>query len=59
MKPLVARGYLFIGGVFEIAGRREEALKNLRKAEKMHQDMRVAPQFYWLTRIREALSRLE
>jgi hypothetical protein len=29
------------------------------KAEEMYQDMRVAPQFYWLTRIREALSRLE
>jgi class 3 adenylate cyclase/tetratricopeptide (TPR) repeat protein len=59
MKPPVAQGYLFLGEVFELAGRREEALENLRKAEEMYQEMGVDPNSYWLTRTREARARLD
>jgi len=53
-----ACGYQYLGETFEIAGRREEALENLRKAEEMYQEMGVSPKSYWLTRAREALTRL-
>jgi len=58
-KSQVSIGYLFLGEVFEITGRREEALENLRKAEEMYLEMGVAPDSYWLARTREALARLE
>jgi tetratricopeptide (TPR) repeat protein len=58
-KPMCAQGHLFLGEVFQIAGRREEALENLRKAEEMYQETGVGPDSYWLTRIREALASLE
>ena len=51
-----AYGYLFLGEVFEQAGRRDEAIENLKIAEKMGQEMEMG---YWLTRTREALARLE
>ena len=57
-KPVAAQGYLFLGEIFDIAGRRHEALENLRKAEKMYLEMGVPPNSYWLTRIQEALARL-
>ncbi len=56
LKPAIALGYLFRGEVFELAGRKEEAIENLKIAEKMGQDMGMG---YWLTRTREALARLE
>ncbi|MBN2027698.1 MAG: AAA family ATPase [Actinobacteria bacterium] len=58
-KPISAHGHLFLGEVFEIASRREEALENLRKAEGLYLDMSVAPDSYWLTRTREALARMQ
>jgi len=57
-KPIVAQGYLFLGEVFEIAGRKEKAMENLRKSEGLYQDLGVSPKSYWLTRIREALARI-
>ena len=57
-KPVAAQGYLFLGEIFDIAGRRHEALENLRKAEKMYLEMGVPPNSCWLTRIQEALARL-
>jgi tetratricopeptide (TPR) repeat protein len=59
MKPSYAQGHLFLGEVFEIAGRKEDALENLRKAEEMYRDMGVGSNSYWLTRTQEALARLE
>jgi len=58
-RPMTVQGYLFLGEVFEIAGRWEEALENLRKAEQMYQELGVGPHSYWLTRTQEALARLE
>ena len=58
MKPSYAQGYLFMGESFENAGRREEALESLKKAEEMYQEMRVGSKSYWLTRTQEALARL-
>jgi len=58
MTPVSAQGYLFLGEIFEIAGRREEYLNSLRKAYEMWKEMGVGPQSYWLTRTQEALARL-
>jgi len=58
-KSPASMGYLFLGEIFEIAGRREDALENLRKAEEMYQAMRVSSNSYWLTRTQEALARLD
>jgi class 3 adenylate cyclase/tetratricopeptide (TPR) repeat protein len=55
-KSVTAHGYLFLGEVFEIAGRSEEAVENLRIAEQMGKEMGMG---YWLTRTQEALVRLE
>ncbi|MDD3717385.1 MAG: hypothetical protein PHP28_01825 [Actinomycetota bacterium] len=52
-------GHFFLGGVFELAGRREEALESLRKAEEMYLEMGVTPDSYWLARTRKALARLD
>jgi tetratricopeptide (TPR) repeat protein len=51
-------GYLYSGEIFEPAGRGEEALENLKRAEEMYREMGVIPQSYWLARTREALARL-
>ncbi|RJP29406.1 MAG: TIR domain-containing protein [Actinobacteria bacterium] len=57
-KPLNAGGHLYLGEIFEQAGRREEALENLMKAEEMYLEMDVGSQSHWLTRIQEALALL-
>ncbi len=56
LKPLAAQGYIFLGEVFELAGRREAAVDNLKKAEAMGEKMGMG---YWLDRTSEALARLE
>jgi len=57
-RPLIAEGHLYLGEIFERAGRREEALENLRKSEQMYLEMDVGPDSHWLTRAQEALERL-
>ncbi|MBN2026441.1 MAG: AAA family ATPase [Actinobacteria bacterium] len=57
-RPLIACGHLYLGEIFEQAGRREEALENLRKAEDMYLEMKVGPDSHWLTRAQDALARL-
>jgi tetratricopeptide (TPR) repeat protein len=56
MRPLSAIGHLFLGEVFELAGRREKAIENLKIAEQMGKEMGMG---YWLTRTQEALVRLD
>jgi class 3 adenylate cyclase/tetratricopeptide (TPR) repeat protein len=56
VKPIVACDYLLLGETFEIAGRKEDAIKNLKIAEKMGLELGTG---YWLDRTREALARLE
>jgi class 3 adenylate cyclase/tetratricopeptide (TPR) repeat protein len=48
-------GYLWLGEVYAEAGRREEALENLKKAEGMFQEMGMD---YWLGKAQEALARM-
>jgi tetratricopeptide (TPR) repeat protein len=57
-RGLYAQGYLFLGELFAEAGRKEEALENLKKAEAMYLEMNVTPKSYWLTRARVALAKL-
>jgi tetratricopeptide (TPR) repeat protein len=58
-RALYAQGYLFLGELFADAGRREEALENLKKAESLYQEMGVTPMSHWLKRTQEALAKLE
>jgi tetratricopeptide (TPR) repeat protein len=58
-KGLSAIGYLLSGELFADAGRKEEALENLKKAESFYLEMKVTPKSYWLKRTREALAKLE
>jgi class 3 adenylate cyclase/tetratricopeptide (TPR) repeat protein len=48
-------GYLWLGEVYAEAGRREEALENLQKAQSMFQEMGMD---YWLGKAQVALARL-
>jgi hypothetical protein len=48
-------GYLCLGEVYADAGRPEEALENLKKAEGMYREMGMD---YWLGKAQEALARL-
>jgi tetratricopeptide (TPR) repeat protein len=59
LKLLSALGCLHLGEFFADAGRREEALKSLKKAETLYQEMEITPESYWLKRTQEALARLE
>ena len=47
-----------MGELFADAGKKGEALENLKKAEELYQEMKVTPQSHWLARTREALDRL-
>ena len=58
-KSCYALGYLLSGELFVEAGRKEEALENLKKAESFYLEMKVTPKSYWLKRTREALAKLE
>jgi len=58
-KAISAIGYLYLGELFNDAGRNEEALKNLKKAEGLHLEMKVTSKSYWLKRTQEALAKLE
>jgi tetratricopeptide (TPR) repeat protein len=58
LKPASAFGYLHLGEFFADAGRKEEALESLMKAETMYQEMEITPGSYWLKRTQEALVKL-
>jgi tetratricopeptide (TPR) repeat protein len=55
IRSQAAYGFLWLGEVLADAGRREEALVNLKKAEGMFGDMGMD---YWLGKAQEALARL-
>jgi tetratricopeptide (TPR) repeat protein len=55
LPPFYSLGYLWIGEVYADAGRKEEALESLKKAEIMFQEMGMD---YWLAKAREVLARL-
>jgi tetratricopeptide (TPR) repeat protein len=58
LKLFSTLGYLFLGELFAEAGRKDEALENLKKAESMYLDMKVIPESYWLIRTQKALAKL-
>ena len=51
-------GYLLLGEFLANAGRKEEALESLKKAETLYEEMEVTPQSYWLTRTKDAIKKL-
>jgi len=56
LRPWSAQGCLYLGELFELTDRREEAIENLKMAETMSREMGMG---YWLDRSREALARLD
>ena len=51
-------GYLHLGEFLANAGRKEEAMESLKKAESLYQEMEITPESYWLTRTKDALKKL-
>ncbi len=54
-KPSVCHGLIFLGEILSLAGRRDEAIEGLERAEALAVEMGMG---YWLDRAREALARL-
>jgi len=52
-------GYLHLGEFLASAGRKEEAMESLKKAEALYQEMEITPESYWLTRTKDAIKKLE
>jgi hypothetical protein len=55
IKPWRSEGHLYLGELYADTGKREKALKNLKTAEGMFQEMGMD---YWLSKTREILERL-
>jgi class 3 adenylate cyclase/tetratricopeptide (TPR) repeat protein len=56
VRPYSSQGYLYLGEFYADTGQRENALKSLRKAEGMFQEMGME---YWLRRTQKILERLK
>jgi class 3 adenylate cyclase/tetratricopeptide (TPR) repeat protein len=54
-RPFSAQGRLFLGELYSDIGQKEKALKNLRRAEEMFQEMGMD---YWLIKVQGAVERL-
>jgi hypothetical protein len=59
LKPFSAIGYLHLGEFLASAGRKDEAMESLKKAEALYREMEVTPQSYWLTRTKDAMAKLK
>jgi class 3 adenylate cyclase/tetratricopeptide (TPR) repeat protein len=55
IKPWCSEGYLYLGELYADTGKREKALENLKKAERMFQEMGMD---YWLAKTQEIMRRL-
>jgi tetratricopeptide (TPR) repeat protein len=55
LKPYAAQGHLFLGELHGNRGQSDRALKNLKKAEGMFQEMGME---FWLDKTREVLERI-
>ena len=55
LRPYCAQGYLYLGELYADAGRKDEAVENLKRAEDMFQEMGMD---YWPAKTREVLDRL-
>jgi hypothetical protein len=58
LKPASAIGYLHLGEFLANAGRKEEALGNVKKTETLYREMEITPESYWLTRTKDAIKKL-
>ena len=58
LKPHSAIGYLHLGEFLARAGRKEDALQSLKKAETLYREMEITSQSHWLTRTKDALKKL-
>ena len=56
LRPDSAQGQLYLGELYADAGRKEKALKALRKAKRMFKEMGMD---YWLARTEKALERVQ
>jgi tetratricopeptide (TPR) repeat protein len=56
VRPYSSQGYLYLGEFYADMGQRENALKSLRKAEGMFQEMGME---YWLVKAQKILERLK
>jgi tetratricopeptide (TPR) repeat protein len=56
LKPLSARGHLYLGELYADTGQQDKTFKSLEKAESMFQEMRMD---YWLRRTQDVLERLQ
>ena len=54
-KPYYAQGHLFLGELYANAGRKEQALENLKKAETMFREMGMD---FWVDQTRTLLGRV-
>jgi hypothetical protein len=55
LKPYYAEGLLHLGELYLNTMKKEMAVKNLKKAEEMFQEMEMD---YWLARTREVLAKV-
>jgi tetratricopeptide (TPR) repeat protein len=55
LKPYYAEGHLYLGELYLNTMKKEMAVKNLKKAEEMFQEMEMD---YWLARTREVLAKV-
>jgi len=55
LKPRSSLGYLYLGKFYIDIGQKEKAQENLKKAERMFQEMGMD---YWLAKMKEVLERL-
>jgi tetratricopeptide (TPR) repeat protein len=55
LKPHSSQGYLYLGEFYTDIGQKEKAKENLKKAERMFQEMGMD---YWLAKTQEVLNRL-
>jgi predicted negative regulator of RcsB-dependent stress response len=58
LKAWSAIGYLLVGEFLASAGRKEEAMESLKKAETLYEEMEVTSESHWLTRTKDALKKL-
>lgn len=54
LRPCFSQGYFFLGELYVDTGQREKALENLKKTERMFQEMGMD---YWLAKTREILGK--
>jgi tetratricopeptide (TPR) repeat protein len=55
LRPMYSVGYLYLGEFYADTGQKEKAQENLKKAERMYQEMGMD---YWLAKTQEVLNRL-